>query len=618
MARLPAPPDLAWDEEGAPRALEFDDIYFSRAGGLEETRAVFHAGCGLPERWRGRRAFSILELGFGAGLNALATWAAWDGERVPGSVLHFTSIEASPMSAPDARRALAQFPELDPYTERLLAAWPPRARGAQRIWFDGFALTLICADVAEALAGLEGRFDAIFLDGFTPARNAAMWAPAVMARLAQVGAPDARAATYSVAGDVRRALEGAGFVCEKKPGFAGKRQRLEARLRSYAHAAPTLTPYAAAPGRRVAIIGGGIAGACAAAAFLRRGIAPTIYDAGEPKLPPAALVMPRLDRDELAPARLYRAAYLEALRLYEEIGMLETIGAEERPFDEADAALLADIAHDPPLDTHLLQAHGGGLFHPRAGLVSPARALTRLTRGAARRSIWIKSCVREGGGWRLEDENGFAGEADIVLLCGGRKLAVFDQTRWLPLEYSRGQLDWGAGPHLDHALVSSAYAAPHGDEIVFGATFDPLPADAPVSPDAESTARNLAALARLAPELAQSLNPRDAWAGVRASTNDRMPIAGLLPDARTWTERFASLKDGRAPTDMGEPPPAHDGLYVLGAFGARGFSLAPILGERIASEALGEPQALDRGLIEAIHPVRFLVRALKRGQALKF
>jgi tRNA 5-methylaminomethyl-2-thiouridine biosynthesis bifunctional protein len=143
-----------------------------------------------------------------------------------------------------------------------------------------------------------------------------------------------------------------------------------------------------------------------------------------------------------------------------------------------------------------------------------------------------------------------------------------------------------------------------------------MPADAPVSPDAQSTARNLAALSRLSPELARSLAPRGAWAGVRASTNDRMPIAGLLPDARAWAARFASLKDGRAPADMSAPPPAHDGLYVLGALGARGFSLAPILGERIAAEALGEPQALDRGVIEAIHPVRFLVRALKRRLAL--
>jgi tRNA 5-methylaminomethyl-2-thiouridine biosynthesis bifunctional protein len=107
-----------------------------------------------------------------------------------------------------------------------------------------------------------------------------------------------------------------------------------------------------------------------------------------------------------------------------------------------------------------------------------------------------------------------------------------------------------------------------------------------------------------------------ARAALRASTNDRMPIAGLAPDAHAWTQRFASLKDGRAPSDMREPPPAHEGLYVFGALGARGFLLAPILAERIASELCGEPQALDRGVIEAIHPARFLIRALKRGRAL--
>ena len=74
MARLPPPAQLAWSEDGAPRAPTMNDVYFSKDGGLEETRAVFLAGCGLPEAWAGRDRFAIGELGFGSGLNALATW----------------------------------------------------------------------------------------------------------------------------------------------------------------------------------------------------------------------------------------------------------------------------------------------------------------------------------------------------------------------------------------------------------------------------------------------------------------------------------------------------------------------------------------------------------------
>lgn len=75
--------------------------------------------------------------------------------------------------------------------------------------------------------------------------------------------------------------------------------------------------------------------------------------------------------------------------------------------------------------------------------------------------------------------------------------------------------------------------------------------------------------------------------------------------------RYAGLAQGRALPE-GDAP-AHAGVYVLGGLGARGLTLAPLLGERIAAEMFGEPQALSRPALEAIHPARFLVRALKRG-----
>jgi tRNA 5-methylaminomethyl-2-thiouridine biosynthesis bifunctional protein len=51
---------------------------------------------------------------------------------------------------------------------------------------------------------------------------------------------------------------------------------------------------------------------------------------------------------------------------------------------------------------------------------------------------------------------------------------------------------------------------------------------------------------------------------------------------------------------------------VLGALGARGLTLAPLLGERIASEMCGEPQVLSQRVLDALHPARFLYRSLKK------
>lgn len=74
---------LSWTDQGAPHSRRFDDIYFSAADGLAESRAVFLRGCGLPEAWRGRRHFAVGELGFGTGLNILALLDLWRCERAP-------------------------------------------------------------------------------------------------------------------------------------------------------------------------------------------------------------------------------------------------------------------------------------------------------------------------------------------------------------------------------------------------------------------------------------------------------------------------------------------------------------------------------------------------------
>ena len=49
------PARLDWSEPSGPRAADYGDVYFSAEDGLEETRAVFLTGCGLPEAWQGRR-----------------------------------------------------------------------------------------------------------------------------------------------------------------------------------------------------------------------------------------------------------------------------------------------------------------------------------------------------------------------------------------------------------------------------------------------------------------------------------------------------------------------------------------------------------------------------------
>ncbi len=261
------PSGLDWTAEGAPRSLRFDDIYFSAADGLAESRAVFLQGCGLPQAWRDRDRFTVGELGFGTGLNILALLDLWRRERAPGRRLSIFSVEAFPLDVQDAARALAAWPELADLAARLLDQWPRRAPGFHRLTFPELDATLDLAigEAAWALEQWSGTADAWFLDGFSPAKNPQMWRSEVLMGMAAHSAPGARLGTFTVAGEVRRGLQAAGFQIAKQPGHGRKRERLEGRL------AGAVSPGQSAP--RVAVIGAGIAGASLARALAALGVA---------------------------------------------------------------------------------------------------------------------------------------------------------------------------------------------------------------------------------------------------------------------------------------------------------------------------------------------------------
>ena len=216
MPLPPQAPDLDW-RDAIPVSRHFDDPYFSLAGGLEETRHVFLTGNGLPERLCD--GFRIAELGFGTGLNFLATALMWQALGAPG-MLHFTSFEAYPMQAEDMARAHAAFPETAAVSAALLRQWSP---GATRITLSGIALSVITGDAHQTLPAWTGQADAWFLDGFSPAKNPELWSPDLMQWVGRHTAPGGTFATYTAAGHVRRSLAEAGFDVSRVKGYANKR-----------------------------------------------------------------------------------------------------------------------------------------------------------------------------------------------------------------------------------------------------------------------------------------------------------------------------------------------------------------------------------------------------------
>ncbi len=224
--------------------------------------------------WRGRRRFVVGELGFGTGLNILALLDLWRRTREPGARLNIFSIEAYSVARADAIRALAAWPRA--FRPRR----PPDRRLADRRGLAplGFRRPRRRPGPGRrrGAAGPSppgtGRADALFLDGFSPARNPEMWRDEVLALVARRSAPGARGGHLHRRR--RRAARPPGPGVSRSPSgpaFGAKGERLEAALPGPPAAEP------AAP--RIAIIGAGIAGAALARAFRAEGLAATVVEA---------------------------------------------------------------------------------------------------------------------------------------------------------------------------------------------------------------------------------------------------------------------------------------------------------------------------------------------------
>ena len=101
---------IGWLEGSVPCSTRFDDPYYSRQDGLAETRYVFLDGNRLAERFAVCDRFTIAELGFGTGLNFLATSQLWHEIAPPTAKLDFFSFEQFPMAVSDMAAALAVWP----------------------------------------------------------------------------------------------------------------------------------------------------------------------------------------------------------------------------------------------------------------------------------------------------------------------------------------------------------------------------------------------------------------------------------------------------------------------------------------------------------------------------
>jgi tRNA 5-methylaminomethyl-2-thiouridine biosynthesis bifunctional protein len=669
------PAQLALRHDGTPYSLQFDDIYRSAAGAVDETRHVFLEGNRLPGRWSRRRSFTIVETGFGAGLNFLVTWLTWRRDPLRCARLHFVSVEKHPPRVDDLRRVIAQMvqqqavhreehgdtgenltqvdTDLATLGDALIAAWPPLIAGMHRLEFDGgcVVLTLAFGDAALLCPKLALRADAFYLDGFTPAKNPELWTPGIFKALAKIADDGATFATYTSCGTVKAALTEAGFVHRKVAGFGWKRAMLTGEFappyRVRRHEPPARTDW---PSRSAMIIGGGVAGCAVVERLAARGWAVTLLErraapAQEASGNPAAVFHPMIARRDTPAARLARAGFVYALQrwraletqgfapLWQSRGLLQ-VASDDQSFDGFAQALAHAsypsefarmVSRDEATSLAGVEVRRGGVWFARGGVIDPVSlcdALLRAAGGALATLLnaTVDTLVRRDGLWHALDAQGRTlACAPVAVVANAHDAARLCGLSFAPTRSARGQLTWlepdpSAYATLHVPIVGDGYVARFGGSRCAAGVLTGATYemdDFDLSERITGHAENLQRLGELVPSLAGRFDA----SSMRGRVGLRCVTSDRLPLAGALADEPAIRERAAAfkSAQLRDLPRATH-LYGAFAYGSRGLIWASLCAELIAAQIEGEPWPVERDLADALDPARYLLRALRHGE----
>ena len=541
-----------------------------------------------------RRPLVLLDTDFD-GARFGAACAAHGGRR-----LHYIALAPRPVDA-------SHLPE------QWRAQWPLCVPGLHRmVSHDGLVtLDVLIGEPDACLAQLSARIDEVLL----------AWVPAAMAVLARLMVDGGQLHALHLDEAQRAQLQQNGFVFD------------ESRLRAVFYARRAEYAAVTAPERRAIVIGAGVAGAAACERLAARGWKVTLIErhaqpASEASGNLAGIFMPQLSKDDNIATRLVRAAYLYALRYWQDLGGIGNAfdgaqcGVLQLARDAEHAFVQRQIAASglyPRQFAHWLEAPeaaamlgapapDGAWWFEQGGWARPSSVCAAmldacgslLTRRFSSSALRLERGDQE---WLVRDADGtLVAAAPTVILAAGTGAVRFEQAAGLPLDAVRGQvthLAEGSLPSLPFVVCREAYMTPaHEGVVCVGASYD---ADADASLRPSSQEDNIAKIADIL-GVAPFDAPLAGRTGFRCVAPDRLPLAGALPDPGV-PGRCERLRD----------VPRWPGLHGLLGYASRGLIWAPLAAELLACQLEGEPLPLERQLAEALDPARFLLRERRRA-----
>lgn len=196
--------------------------YHSLHGALQESKHVF-LDSGLKFFLKDeQKKVSILEVGFGTGLNFLVSAEYCNSEKID---LNYTGIEAYPLSP-----NLIFSTEYTDYVSPEL--WKAFTLNYQHVQKEEMKLSPYCKLHIACVKLLEFQsvksFDVIYFDAFAAIHQPEMWNEEALTHISSFLRPGGVFVTYAITGNLKRIMKGLGFSIEKAPGAPGKREMLRA------------------------------------------------------------------------------------------------------------------------------------------------------------------------------------------------------------------------------------------------------------------------------------------------------------------------------------------------------------------------------------------------------
>ncbi len=209
-------PELKITQDGSHTLYvpSLDEHYHSHFGAITESKHIF-VDAGLASL--SSPVVSILEVGFGTGLNALLT-AVYAGEHKVS--VTYTSLEKYPLE-PEVVQQLNYGSLSGSHGAELFESIHSAPWGAPVKITEWFTLTKIKSDLTKD--DPTGLFDLVYFDAFGPDKQPEMWTEEVMRRIAAVTRAGSVFVTYSAKGNLKRMLRALGFDVTLLPGPPGKR-----------------------------------------------------------------------------------------------------------------------------------------------------------------------------------------------------------------------------------------------------------------------------------------------------------------------------------------------------------------------------------------------------------